>query len=204
MKDKAKIIDQNKETIKNLIELIENSNTYDVNSYKYFVFPFKGISPMNTELLKEIINLMKLNISSDSSKLFTFMVDGLVFAVPLALETNKPLIIARDFHYHLPDTISFLQETKYFKRKMYFKGLVKSDKIEIIDAIVSSGKTILSAIDKMEKIGCEIKGIHTVVDKPDYGGSSLLKQKGYKFFSLVDVKVQDNKIVCFPSKNCRV
>jgi adenine/guanine phosphoribosyltransferase-like PRPP-binding protein len=183
-----------------LCKLIENSKVYDINGYKYFVFPFKGIFPMNCQLLKEIVNEMKVNISPESNKIFTFMTDGIIVALPIALEMNKSLIIARDFHYNLPNVISFLQETNYYKRKMYFTGLKESDKIDIVDAVISSGKSILSVIDKLEKIGCEIKGIHTVVNKIDYGGSNLLKQKGYKFFSLVDVKIDDNKIICRPSK----
>ena len=152
IKDRAKTMGQNTEIIRNLIKLIENSSVYDLDSYKYFVFPFKGIFPIDVKLLRKIINLTRLNISPDSNKIFTFMVDGLVLALPIALEMNRPLVIARDFHYNLSDVTSFLQETNYYKRKMYFKGLVKSDKVEIIDAIVSSGKTILSAIDKIEKI----------------------------------------------------
>lgn len=186
--------------ITKLCRLVENSKVYNLGTYQYFVFPFKGIFPINQRLLREIVDLMKLKISSETTKIFTFMVDGIIVALPIALETNKSLVIARDFHYNLPNVISFLQKTKYYKRKMYFTGLVKSDKINIVDAIISSGRTILSAIDKLEKIGCEVKGVHTVIDKVDYGGSNLLKQKGYKFFSLVDTKIEDNKIICIPSR----
>jgi adenine/guanine phosphoribosyltransferase-like PRPP-binding protein len=184
-----------------LCKLIKNSKVYNISGYKYFVFPFKGIFPINCQLLKEIVNEMKVNISPESNKMFTFMTDGIIVALPIALEMNKSLIISRDFHYNLPNVISFLQETNYYKRKMYFTGVEKSDKIDIVDAVISSGKSILSAIDKLEKIGCEIKGIHTVANKVEYGGSDLLRQKGYKFFSLVDVKIDDNnKIICRPSR----
>lgn len=189
------------DTITKLCKLIENSTVYNLGTYKYFVFPFKGIYPINQQLLKEIINLMVVNISPESNRIFTFMTDGIIIALPIALKTNKSLVIARDFHYNLPNVTVFLQETNYYKRKMYFTGLKKSDKIDIVDSIISSGKSILSAIDKLEKIGCEIKGVHTIVNKVDYGGSILLRQKGYRFFSLVDVKIEGNKIICFPSKN---
>ena len=188
-------------SIMKLCKLIEKSKVYDLGNYKYFVFPFKGIYPINLTLLKETVNLMKLNISSESNKIFTFMVDGIVIALPIALETNKSLVISRDFHYNLPDINSFLQKTNYHERKMYFTGLEESDKIEIIDAVISSGKTILSSIEELNKINCEIKGIHTVVNKVDYGGSDILKGKGYKIFSLMDVKIEGNKIICTPSKN---
>jgi len=156
---------------------------------------------MNVSLLKEITDLMKLNISPESNKIFTFMVDGIMVALPIALEMNKSLVIARDFHYNLPDTVHFMQKTNYHQRKMYFTGVVKSDKIDIVDAIISSGGTILSAVDKLEKIGSEIRAIHVMINKVDYDGSNLLKQRGYKFFSLVDVKIEDNKIICLPSRS---
>jgi len=189
-----------KEAITKLCKLIENSKVYNLDNYKYFIFPFKGIFPIDQQLLKEIINLMKLNISPESNKIFTFMTDGIIVALPIALETNKSLVVARDFHYNLPNLNSFLQKTKYYKRKLYFTGVKKSDKIDIVDAVVSSGNSILNAIDKLKKIGCKIGGIHTVVNKVDYGGSNLLKRKGYKFFSLVDAKIENNKIICSLTK----
>lgn len=188
-------------TVIKLCKLIEKSKVYSLKNYKYFVFPFKGIYPINLKFLNEAVDLISLNISRGSNKIFTFMVDGIIVALPVALKTNKSLVVARDCNYNLPNTTSFLQETNYYKRKMYFTGIVKTDKIEIIDAVISSGKSILGLINKLERIGCKINGIHAVVNKVDYGGLNLLRQRGYKVFSLVDLKFEKNKIICTPSKN---
>lgn len=182
-----------------LCSIIENSKMYDLNSYKYFVFPFKGIFPIELPLLEEIINLLKSNVSPRSTKIFTFMTDGIIVALPLAIELGKPLVIARDFHYNLSNVSSFMQRTNYFERRMYFTGVYETDRVEIVDAIISSGSTILSAILELEKTGCQIVGIHTVANKVEYGGSTLLKERGYSFSSLVDVEIDCKGMSCSPS-----
>jgi len=187
------------EALSRLAKLIENSNMYSINSYRYFVFPLKGLSPIDTNLLKEVVELMKKDLSVGDYKIFTFMVDGMIVALPLALAVEKPLVITRDFHYNMPHIRSFNQKTNYYERKMYFGGLEKYNKVEIVDCIVSSGGTILNAINEIEKIGCDILGVHTVIDKVDYGGSEKIRDMGYKFTSLLDVSIIGDKIHISPS-----
>ncbi len=187
--------------IEQLCNIIENCKIYNIGNYKYFVFPFKGIYPIDIKFLNKTVKMMESKISSKSKKILTIMVDGVILALPIALETNKQLLIARDYGYRLPKICSFTQKTRYYERDMYFGGINSSDKIEIVDAVISSGGTVIKLIEKVEKLGAEVIGIHTMINKVDYGGVDIIRDSGYKVFSLLDVKIQGKKISCNASKN---
>jgi len=187
-------------TLEKLIELIESSDVYKIEKYDYFVFPFKGIFPFDASLLEDISELLKKDMAEGDYKIFTFMTDGIMGALPLAISLKKPLVVARDFHYNIPDVAHFVQKTKYYERDMYFSGIGDSDNVEIVDCMVSSGGSVLNAIDKLEEIGCNILGVHSIIDKVDYGGSQKIRKRGYNFTSLLDVTIKDGKVYCSPSE----
>lgn len=186
-----------------LCETITKSPVYKVKEYKYFVWPYKGIFPIDPQDLEDILFLLeyliKGDIGLDFSTIFTFMTDGEIIAIPLALRLKKRVVVARDYHYQLPDLKRFRQKTGYYEREMYFTGITSSDRIVIVDVIVSTGGSVASVIPELNCIGCEICGVYTVVNKVSNKGAQRLEELGLKYKSLLNVEFEREKIEVTPT-----
>lgn len=185
-----------------LCKRITNSPGYNAKEYRYFVWPYKGIFPINPEDLEDILlfleKLIKGDIGLDFSTIFTFMTDGEIIAIPLALRLKKR-VVARDYHYQLPDLKRFRQKTGYYEREMYFTGITSSDRIVIVDVILSTGGSIAALLPELNRIGCEICGVYTVANKVRNGGEKRLKDLDLKCKSLLNVEFEGGKVEVTPN-----
>ena len=169
-----------------LIKKIEKSKIYMIKNYNYFVYPFKGIEPLTSaELLASTQMLEKLLPPSNSYDLIlTFMTDGIILALPTALKLNKRLWIARDHHYHVCN-IGFDQLTGYLSRKMYLNAFwidenQKPLRIIIVDAIISTGGTVINSVNSLsEKYNEKIMlcGVYALITKPQYRGCQKIRKE---------------------------
>ncbi|MEA1900492.1 MAG: hypothetical protein U9N47_06990, partial [Thermodesulfobacteriota bacterium] len=64
---------------------IAKSHNYRVGDYKYFVYPYKGLLPLNSEQVENTVLLMSEIIPSNATMLFTVMTDGIILGLPLAM-----------------------------------------------------------------------------------------------------------------------
>lgn len=64
--------------------------------------------------------------------------------------------------------------------------LKKNSNVIIVDDVTTTGSSILTAISEVEKEGCNIKGIFTIVDRCE-GASEALREKGYELKSIFDI-----------------
>ena len=60
-------------------------------------------------------------------------------ALMLSLQLGIPFTIIRKREYGLPGEVSIEQVTGYSKSKMYVNGLKKSDRVVIVDDVLSTG-----------------------------------------------------------------
>ena len=68
--------------------------------------------------------------------------------------------------------------------------LTADDTVAMVDDIITSGKSVLQAVEKVEKIGAKIKTIYALVDRLE-GGKKNIEAKGYFFkpiFTINDLK----------------
>ena len=54
----------------------------------------------------------------------------------------------------------------------------------MVDDTCSTGKSIFHAMTELEKAGCEIMAVFSILDRNE-GGSEEIRRRGYKFDSLL-------------------
>jgi adenine/guanine phosphoribosyltransferase-like PRPP-binding protein len=180
---------------------IEESRVYQAaNNYQYFIYPYKGISPINPKELDYLASLIAKKISKDIDFIFSFEMDGVFTAYRTASLLKKPFVCARAFHYNLKKPIKLKQKTGYYEREMFFSlGKLKAKKVAIVDCIYSTGGSIQAAIKKFEKLKINVTNVCVVVNKINNNEAPLNKIKD-KFFAVFDAEIIDKKIIVCQSK----
>lgn len=62
----------------------------------------------------------------------------------------------------------------------------KGDKVLLVDDLLATGGTALAAATLIEKLGGEVVEMAFIVNLPEVGGEKVLKDKGYKMYSLTE------------------
>lgn len=163
---------------------IEKSKVYYVNDYVYFVYPYKGIEPLEiTELSVSSEMVLKLLPPPDDfDVILTFMTDGIIISLPIAIKLHKKLWVARDYHYKACD-IEFNQITGYNSRKLFLNAswinkTYNPVRVVIVDAVISTGGTIINCINSLsEKYKGKIVwiGAYALISKSQYGGCKKIR-----------------------------
>src|SRR3989344_4278548 len=187
------------EKIKNKIE---NSKVYIAsNDYRYFVYPYKGLTPMEPAEINYLGKTIAKKISKDIDLLFTFETDGIFITSSVSSALGKPMVVARKFHYNLKNPIRLVQRSGYFKRNLFFSlGDYDIKKVAIIDCIHSTGGSIKAAMKVFDTLGIDVDSVYVVINKVDYNDGDFLKKIKDKFFALYDVEIFDNHVRAYKSK----
>lgn len=156
---------------------LERAPRYKVGNYEYVVWPFKGLGPLAIEDLEGFAYLISSKIPLDSNEIVSFMTDGEVLAIPCSLKCQLPLRIFRDFHYNVHSTqlIKITQRTGYYSREMYVKKRTCGIGFTLIDAVVSTGGSVLAAAKGLEDEGSILNAVVVGLDKREYGGTSQIR-----------------------------
>ena len=165
--------------------------------YSYVIHPITdGVPKIEPGLLNEVVEEMQKRIAKCGpfDKIVTVEAMGIPLASTLSLKMKIPFVIIRKRSYGLSGEISVEQTTGYSKSKLYINGLEKSDRIVIVDDVLSTGGTLSAVISTLKKKGVIIKGIYIVVDK-----GNTAKQISDKFKVAIDIIVNidvvDDKVV---------
>lgn len=144
-----------------------------------YYFDMKRITqdPEASEIIADIFLYLMKNKNINS-------VGGLeIGAIPLATAISM-----RSHHTKTPLTAFFVRD----QRKNHGTGrridgiLKKYSNVIIVDDVTTTGKSILTAISEVEKEGCNIKGVFTIIDRCE-GGKEALLEKGYDLKSIFDI-----------------
>lgn len=182
---------------KKVKDKIEKSQVYQTeNGYKYFVYPYKGLTLTDPKELDYIAQVIANKISKDVDFIFTFEVDGIFIAYKTASLLNKPFICAKEFHYNLKDPIKIIQKTGYYEREMFFSlDGYKPRKVAIVDCLHSTGGTIKEALRIFKELEIEVTDICVAVNKINYNNQSFLNEMKDKFFAIYDVEIINDKVI---------
>jgi orotate phosphoribosyltransferase len=109
---------------------------------------------------------------------------GLTLSSPIALMLEKPMIYVR-------------KEEKEHGRNKLVEGVTRPGwKVLVIDDIITTGGSVLSAIDAIRSEGCEVEMASVVIDRLE-GGTAALKKEAVKLHAMTDilelVKILRNK-----------
>lgn len=172
---------------------IDNSRG-SVESYFYFLYPFKGYSLANTKHYKLLARYLAKMIPKEAEVIVSIESDGIGIATLVAAELELPLIISKHHHYNV-DCIKLVQEAGYHKRDMYLPTVVAGKKIAIVDCMVSTGGTVKALVSAIESLpGTTILGTYCVNDKNNY----RTKEKtlaGYPYKFLITTNINEEKEV---------
>ncbi len=72
------------------------------------------------------------------------------------------------------------------KMEIHADAFIPGTKVLVVDDLLATGGTVMSAIALVEKLGGVITEAAFIVDLPDIGGSKKLQDNGYKMFSLTE------------------
>lgn len=96
---------------------------------------------------------------------------GLPIGVATSIEGDIPLVYSR-------------KEAKTYGTKKLIEGDFKStDKVLVIDDIVTDGASKIEAIKPLKDEGLNVKDILVIIDR-EQGGKKLLKDAGYNLYSI--------------------
>jgi orotate phosphoribosyltransferase len=99
---------------------------------------------------------------------------GLAFSSPVALHLQKPMIYVR-------------KEEKDYGRRRRIEGAIKpGDRVLVMDDLVTTGHSILSAIDAIKGEGAEVKQVAVLIDRHE-GAKANLRRAGVKLYSLTNI-----------------
>lgn len=163
--------------------------------YDYFVHPVSdGIPAMKPEVLIEISKVVKDHFNTDVDKIIGIEAMGIHLATALSIETGIPFVIIRKRQYGLDGEIAVHKTTGYGESNLYINDLHKGDRVLLIDDVVSTGGTLTSTIDALDKLGVELVTIVAVLDKGD-GRDTVEKNTHHKIDSIVKLHIEDGKVV---------
>lgn len=192
----AEIMEE-KKMVDDIVDLYKNAHTYTVegnnglvDSYQYFMYPFKGLTLVNSRLYRLLGKYMGHMIPKETEVIVTIEADGIGIAHFVGAEANIPVIISKHFHYNV-DCIELVQHAGYHKRTMYLPKSVQGKKIALVDCMVSTGGTMQALVGAIESLpGTQIMGIFVVNDKNNYR-STEKTLFGYPYKYLIDAKVDE-------------
>lgn len=189
---------------KNIKKKLESMPIYKTeNGYKYFVYPYKGITPIDNKDIKYLTKVIASKIPKDIDMIFTVETDGIFTALPIAMLLEKPLVVARSFNYKMEKYFHLVQKTGYHKRELFFYfNPLKIKKIAIVDCVLSTGGTTKAIIDLFKKLNVEVNGVYVTVNKTNYSDTKFINQIKDRLFCLFDVEIKNNKVLVKKSKYC--
>jgi adenine phosphoribosyltransferase len=163
--------------------------------YDYFVHPITdGIPQMEPELLTEVISRIIEIGDMECDKIVAAEAMAIPLGVALSLKINKPYVVIRKRQYNLPGEVSVEQVTGYSKSSMYVNGILKGDKVLIVDDVLSTGGTLKATVAALESIGAEIVDTIIVFNKHK-NKKELEDELEIEIKTLLDVEVVNGKVI---------
>ncbi|MFH1835782.1 MAG: hypoxanthine/guanine phosphoribosyltransferase [Methanobacteriota archaeon] len=163
--------------------------------YEYFIHPLTDAIPaLSPDLLSEVCDRIVEVTDYGADKILTMEAMGIHIAAALSLKTGLPFNIVRKREYGLPGEIILDQSTGYSKGKMYINAVESGEKILIVDAVISTGGTLIAVINALKKICVEITDVVCVIERGS-GVEKVFKETGVKVKTLVKINIVDGKVV---------
>ena len=177
-----------------LVESLRKAPVIERGKYRYFIHPLTdSIPPLEPELLKEVCDAIVEAADLDVNYIVTMEAMGIHIGALTSQMTGLPLNIIRKRQYGMPGEMVLNQTTGYSKGSMYLNNVKKGDVVTIIDAVISTGGTLIATINALKSGGALIKDIVCVIERGD-GVSEVKDATGFEAKTLVKIEVDDNRV----------
>ena len=152
---------------------------------------FRDITTLikDQDAFKECIDQMSKIIENlNCDKIAAIESRGFIFASPLSYNLSKPNILMRKKNKLPAEKYSVDFELEYGKAtlEIHKDSITTDENIIIIDDLIATGGTAEATAKLVEKSGGKVLGFVFAINLFDLGGKKMLKEKGYKTFSLMD------------------
>ncbi len=156
-------------------------------------FPQEGISFKDVTTLLKDGEAFKHSVKAMADKIKDFDVDlivgpearGFIFGAPIAYELGVGFVPVRKPGKLPGDTLKFEYQLEYGMDalEIHKDAIKKGDKIAIVDDLLATGGTILSAVKMVEMLGGEVVHIGFLIELDFLGGRKSLA--GYNVSSII-------------------
>ena len=161
--------------------------------YNYFIHPLTDAIPRITPaLLDEVADCIVRHADTKVDAILTMEAMGIHIAAALSQKTGLPFNIVRKREYGLPGEVVLDQSTGYSKGKMYINAVEKGDRLLIVDAVISTGGTLVAVLNALKKIEAEVADVVCVIERGN-GGRAVKEKTGFDVKTLVKIEV-DKKV----------
>lgn len=135
----------------------------------------------NREIFKQVINLF-VDRYRDMEIDAVVGIDarGFIVGSPLAYLLDTGFIPVRKRGKLPGETISEAYALEYGKAEIEVQTtwLKKGHKVVLVDDLIATGGTMAAALKLLERIGVDVLESSAIIDLPDLGGSSKIKNRG--------------------------
>lgn len=113
---------------------------------------------------------------------------GFIIGGALAYERHTKLIPVRKKGKLPFETVSQSYSLEYGEAEVeiHKDAISEGERILVLDDLIATGGTMLAATSLVERLGGIVVEAAGIIDLPDLGGSTLLRDKGYKVFSVCE------------------
>ncbi len=157
-------------------------------------YPKKGIMFRDiTTLFKDPIG-MRIAIDQLASRYLNMKIDkiagiearGFIVGAPLAYLLGVGFVPVRKKGKLPAETVGKDYELEYGvdRIEIHTDAIAKGERVLLVDDLIATGGTAEAAAELIKEIGGEVVECAFIIDLPDIGGSSKLRQKGYEVYSL--------------------
>jgi adenine phosphoribosyltransferase len=149
---------------------------------------FKDITPLlaNPPAFQEAVDLMYLHYQAEPPDAVSAAeARGFLFAAPLALKLNRPLIPLRKPGKLPYRTHSFQYDLEYGSAELqvHVDGFTRNEGVLIVDDLLATGGTMQAACQLVQKAGARVAGIAVLVELTFLKGREKLQP--HEVFSIL-------------------
>ncbi|MFP4560473.1 MAG: adenine phosphoribosyltransferase [Thiohalorhabdus sp.] len=113
---------------------------------------------------------------------------GFIIGGAVAHQLHAGFVPARKMGKLPWETVSAEYELEYGTDaiQMHTDCIDKGERVLLVDDLIATGGSAGAALDLVEQVGGEIVGCSFVIDLPDLGGSTRLRERGYQVSALME------------------
>ncbi len=168
---------------------MEDAPVLKRGQYNYFIHPLTdSIPPIKPELMKEVCEEIVGQTDLDVDYIVTMEAMGIHISSVVGQMVGVPVNIIRKRKYGVPGEIEINQETGYSNGNMYLNNVKKGDIVAIVDAVVSTGGTLIGVLSALTRAGAVVKDVICVIERGD-GVERVRKETGFDVKTLIKIDV---------------
>ena len=165
--------------------------------YPYFIHPISdGIPRMEAEVLRATRDLIVSMVDwSQIDLVVSVEAMGLPLLAAVGEATGKPTVVIRKRSYGMKGEVEVDVSTGYSSSIAYINDISPSERILVVDDVISTGGTLEPLLEALEGMGAVLKDVIVAIEKG--GGKDRLSKErpDWPIRTLARIDIVDGKVV---------